>query len=302
MITTRAFMDQIWIDLNSPTKEEVDSLMLTQNIDPIVAKDLLAPTPTQHAQDGDKTIYAVLHIPTFKHSHSISNSNIQEVDFIISENSLVTARYDSIDALHYFAKQVEVSEILNKGKNLHLFFGIMKEIYKSMTDELAYTEDWMEEIEKNIFEGQEKTMVFAISNVGRNLLNFKKIVDPHGNMFEFLRDIGTEKFGKEFGMQAKSLIEEWRRIMRTVNSQIDLITELRETNNSMLSTKQNEIMKQLTIIGSVILPLTIVIQLFSMSFRTFPLMDNPNAFWITLAIMAVVVLIMLAYARLKKWM
>jgi magnesium transporter len=300
MITTRAFMDQTWIDLNSPTREEVDSLMLTYGIDPSIAKDLLSPTPNQHTQEGEKTIYAVLHIPAFKNSHE--GSSVQEVDFVISENSLITARYDSIDALHFFAKQVEVSEILNNGKNVHLFFGIMKEIYKSLTDELAFTEDWMGEIEKNIFEGQEKSMVFTISNVGRNILNFKKIVEPHGNVFEFLRETGTAKLGPEFGAQAKILIDDWRRIMRTVNSQLDLIIELRETNNSMLSTKQNEIMKQITIIGSVMLPLTIVIQLFSMSFRTFPLMEEPNAFWLVLGIMVIVTAVMLAFAKIKKWM
>jgi magnesium transporter len=300
MITTRAFMDQTWIDLNSPSKEEIDSLVLTQNVDPIIAKDLLAPTPTQHAQDRDRIIYAVLHIPVFKHPHSISDS--QEVDFVISENSLITARYDSIDALHYFAKQIEASEILNKSENFPLFFGMMKEIYKSMTDELAYMKDRVEEIENSIFEGQEKAMVFAISGASRNLLNFRRIVDPHGNVFEFLRDIGTEKFGKEFGAQAKALIEEWRRIMRTVNNQIDLVIGLRETNNSMLSTKQNEIMKTLAVIGSVLLPLSIIGQIFGMSIHNFPLIDNPNAFWIIMGLMVVVVLTMLTYARIKKWM
>ncbi len=292
-------MDQTWIDLNSPTKEEVDSLVLTQNIDPIVAKDLLAPTPAQHAQEKDKIIYAVLHIPAFKHSHTVDG--VQEVDFIISENGLITARYDSIDALHYLAKQIEVNEILNKGENSHIFFRMMKEIYKSMTDELAYMEDWMEEIEKNIFEGREKAMVFAISNVDRNLLNFRRIIDPHGNVFEFLRETGAAKFGQEFSLQAKTLMEEWRRIMRTINNQIDLAMELRETNNSMLSTKQNEIMKQLTIVGFVILPLTIIGQLFGLSIRFFPLADNPNAFWIILAIMGAVMLTTIIYAKFKKW-
>ncbi|MEK7634845.1 MAG: CorA family divalent cation transporter [Patescibacteria group bacterium] len=300
MITTRAFMDQIWIDLNSPTREEVDSLMLTYGIDPNITQDLLLPTPTQYSSDAGKNIYAVLHIPCFKHSSA--ESFVQEIDFIISKDSLITARYDSIDALHFFAKQVEVSEILNKGKKTHLFFGIMQEIYKSLTNELSYTEDWMEEIEKNIFEGREKTMVFTISNVGRNLLNLKKIIEPHGHVFEFLRESGTEKFGPEFGEQTKTLQDNWRRIMRVVNNQIELMIELRETNNSMLSTKQNEIMKQLTVIGSILLPLTIVSQLFGMSISNFPLKNEPNAFWIILGIMAIVILTTYAYSKFKKWM
>lgn len=299
MVSTRSYINQTWIDLNSPTKEEVDSLVLVQNISPIIAKDLLTPTPTQYAEEEDGLIYAVLHIPVFKHSHS--SGDVQEIDFIISQNSVVTARYDSIDSLHYFAKQIEVNEILNKGENSNLFFGMMKEIYKSMADELSYLEDWMKEIEKNIFAGREKEMVFTISSAGRNLLNFKRIVDPHGNVFEFLKEKGRLKFGERFEIEAKSLIEEWRHTMRRVNNQIELVNELRETNNSMLSTKQNEIMKRLTIIGSIVLPLTIIGQIFGLSIKYFPLKEEPNAFWIITGLMAVVVVLSAVYARFKKW-
>ena len=300
MITTRSSMNQVWIDLNSPTKEEVDSLLLTQNISSAIAKDLLAPTPTQYAKEDGQIIYAVLHIPSFKHVHSAIDS--QEVDFIIKADGVITARYDSIDAIHYFAKQIEVNEILNKGKNSNLFFGLMKEIYKSMADQLAYMEDWMREIEKNIFEGREKEMVFTISSAGRNILNFKRMVGPHGNVFEFLEKIGKKKFGDEFELEAKAIIEEWRRIIKRVDDQMDLVVELRETNNSMLSTKQNEIMKNLAVIGSVLFPLTIIGQVFGMSIHYFPLIDNPNAFWIILGIMGTVMTSSLIYAKVRKWL
>ena len=299
MLTTRSFINQTWIDLNSPTKEEIDSLVLTHQIDPIIAKDLLSPTPSQNIQDKDNIIYAVLHIPNFRHSHT--ESSLQEIDFIISRDTLITARYDSIDALHYFAKQIEVNEILNKGENSNIFFSMMKEIYKRMEDELAYTKDWMEQIEEKIFKGQEREMVFAISNASRNLLNFRRIVDSHGHVFEFLRDAGTEKFGQDFGKQTKELITEWRKIMRIINSQLELVTELRETNNSMLSTKQNEIMKIFTIMAFVTFPLALIASIFGMNAEHIPIIGRGNDFWIILGIMLVISIAMFAYFRYKKW-
>ena len=300
MITTRAFMDQTWIDMSSPTRDEVDSIVLTQNISPIIAKDLLSPTPSQYTEVDGQMIYTVLHVPTLSRSHIAQD--FQEIDFIISENSVITARYDSIDALHYFAKQAEVSEILNKDEKSHLFFSIMKEIYRGIVDELSYLEDWMKEIEKNIFEGREKEMVGTISDAGRNILNFKRMIDPHGAMFELLKTTGKIKFGDEFGLEAITFEEEWRHTMKRITDQMDLVMELRETNNSLLSAKQNEIMKQLTIIGSILLPLTMVSQLFGMSIVNFPLKENPFAFWIILGIMAGVMIVTFTYAKIKKWM
>ena len=300
MTKTRSLGDQVWTDLSSPSKEEVDSLVLAQNIDPIIAKDLLSPTPKQYVKEFDNTIYAVLHIPSFKHSHA--DGLEQEIDFIITKKDLVTARYDSIDALHLFAKQMEVKEILNKNDYSHLFFGIMKEVYGFLFNEIDYIKDWIKEIEKKIFEGREKEMVFSISSASRNILSFKRIMDPHQGVLFSLGCIGKNIFGEEFEKESKLLLEEWQRLNVETKNVSDMLDELRETNNSMLSTKQNEIMKQLAILGSILLPLTIIGQLFGLSVRSFPLMNHPYAFWIILSLMAVVMLISVIYAKIKKWM
>ncbi|MBN2093994.1 MAG: CorA family divalent cation transporter [Candidatus Zambryskibacteria bacterium] len=292
-------MDQQWIDLNSPTKEEIDSLILTENLDPIIAKDLLLPTPTQYTETRDNMIYTVLHLPSIKQPNALSD--VKEIDFVITPNSLITTRYDSIDALHYFAKQVEVSEILNRGENIHLFFGIIREIYKSVIDELAYMHDWLEEIEKNIFEGQEKAMVFSISSASRNLLNFKKILDPHGAVFDSLKEISEEKFGKNFQNQMKTLIEEWRRIIKTINNQLELTAELRETNNAMLSTKQNETMKVLTIMAFVTFPLSLIAAIFGMNTNYLPIVGSQFDFWIVMGIMSMLSIIMFIFFKYKDW-
>jgi len=299
MIITRTFKDQIWTDINSPTKEEIDSLILSQNIDPGIGKDLLSPTPKQYASESLNAIYSVLHIPYFNHSHSLNIE--QEIDFIITEKSLITARYDNIDALHYFAKQIEVNEILNKNNHSHLFFGLMKEIYESLFNEVDYIKDWMKEIEKNIFEGQEKKMVFSISAASRNLLNFKRIIDPHKTILLDIDHILKKNFGNKFDRDTKILIEELERLMTEIKDIGEMLDELRETNNSILSTKQNEIMKVLTIMAFITFPLSLIAAIFGMNTSFIPIVGLPNDFWIVITIMLLATLAMFAYFRYKKW-
>ena len=94
---------------------------------------------------------------------------------------------------------------------------------------------------------------------------------------------------------------EYLKINSAVKSNLEILRELRDTNDSLLSAKQNEIMKQLTVLGAVVLPLTIIAQLFGMSIKYFPMVDNPNAFWIIVTMMCAVALCTLVYARHKKW-
>lgn len=303
MIVIRSFADQVWTDLNSPTKEEVDSLILAQNINSNIAKDLLSPTPKQYAEESGneltKAIYAVLHFPSFKHSHSLGLE--QEIDFIITPKGLITARYDSIDALHHFAKKVEVQEIFNHDRDSHLFFGVMKEMYEFLFNEIEYMKDWIKEIEKNIFEGHEKEMVFVISNAGRNALSFKRIVGPHKGVLENLYEIGKNNFDAKFGKDARSLLGELDRLNSEIKNIGEMLDELRETNNSILSTKQNEIMKTFTVLAFITLPLSLIAATFGMSTSFIPIIDNENGFWMVLGLMLAVSLAMFAYFKYKKW-
>lgn len=300
MIITRRYMDKAWVDVSSPTKEEIDSLMLSYNIDPRVARDLLAPTPKQEVLCGNGFVYIVLHIPVF--SHSKYEVLEQEIDCIITGENLITVRYDSIDALHYFAKEIEVDEILNKSNLPHPLFGMTKEIYKFLFDELSFIDGYLREIEQKIFAGQEREMVLAISGVARNLLSFRRILTPHLQVWQNFRDEAHDKFSKEFISEISPLQSELGRIMRVIDSLTEMINELRETNNSLLSTKQNEIMKVLTIMAFVTFPLSLIASIFSMNTSYIPLVGSYGDFWMVIGIMIGAAVAMFTFFRYKRWL
>jgi magnesium transporter len=299
MIVARTLLNQNWIDVSSPTKEDVDALMLSYNIGPSIARDLLSPTPKQQTRGYDDSFYAVIHIPIFGRNENGSES--QEVDCVITENSLVTVRYDSIDALHYFAKQMEASEILGNQDEVHPLFGMMKEVYKHLGHELASIEGWLGDIEHKIFQGQEKEMVISISAVARHLLSFRRIVAPHFDVWQNLHNLSKQKFGDEFGRETHLLIEEVKRLVATAENLTEMVSELRETNNSMLSTKQNEIMKVLTIMAFVTFPLSLIAAIFGMNTSFIPLIGLPYDFWLVIGIMLCATLAMFTFFRYKKW-
>lgn len=299
MTTKRSFLGQTWIDLSSPTKEEIDSLVLSTTLDPIVAKDLLSPTPKQMVKEFDGGIYLVLHIPFFKHS-KLQNTE-QEIDFVIGKQSLITARYDNIDALHHFEKRMEVAEILNKESEPHLFWELTEEIYKFLFDETEYIQDRMEEIENKTFSGLEKEMVWGISYIGRNLLLLKRVVSSHEAVWSNLEKIGEKHFGVKFAKEAKKVQEEWLQLMNKVKNMIDSLDEIRQTNNSILTTKQNEVMQIFTILAFVTFPLSLIAAIFGMNTSFIPIVGLANDFWLVIGIMVLMSLAMFIYFKYKKW-
>jgi len=82
---------------------------------------------------------------------------------------------------------------------------------------------------------------------------------------------------------------------------MESLHELRETNNSLLTTKQNETMKVFTVLAFITLPLSLIASLFNMDLVDIPLEHQPYGFWIVIAGMAVISLCMLWFFKYKKW-
>jgi magnesium transporter len=303
MINTYKYDNETWIDIDRGTGDEIREVMEKYNIHPLVARELTGVTRKPLIEFHNGYIFCILHFPAWKHTHGEEQN--QEVDFIIGRDLLITARYDTIDALHKFGKSLQVKEILEKEhKDISshtVFFGMLRELYSGLLDELEYIEDVTDDIESKIFKGRERDMVVSISEISRTLLDFKRVTDSHREILEVLRRQGETIFGKSFAGEIEIITLDYLKINTTIRADLEVLRELRDTNDSLLSTKQNEIMKQLTVLGAVVLPLSIITQLFGMSIHTFPLVDNPNAFWIILTMMFAVALCTLIYARHKKW-
>src|SRR3989338_6634843 len=112
MLTKYTHNNITWIDLESPTKDEVHKIMEEYSIHPVVAGGLLWPKIKQRFNIFDNYIYIILLSPVFRHTQG-SQQN-QEVDFIVGKDFIITTRYDTIDPLHNFSKVFEVNSLLDK--------------------------------------------------------------------------------------------------------------------------------------------------------------------------------------------
>jgi magnesium/cobalt transport protein CorA len=305
MINTYKNKHEVWVDIDRGTPEEIYSIMHTYNVHPLVARELNSTTPKQRLEFHEGYIYCILHFPAYRHTHEPGNHS-QEVDFIIGKHVLITARYDTIDALHEFGKNLEMREVLDHKnesfKHESLFVTMLQTLYKSLWEELEYIEDVTEDITAKIFTGKEKDMVVSISNVTRTLLDFKKIIDGHREILELLTKKGKDLFGKNFADEIELITLEYTKIHSMVRSNLETLRELRDTNNSLLTSKQNETVKQLTVVSFVLLPLNLTAFIFAMRTEGMPIIDNPLAFWIVIGIMITIGSLGFIYVKHKKWL
>lgn len=305
MISRYTYKDLVWVDVQSPTPDEVRGLMDEFNIHPLAADELLTPTLRPKVDLYANFIYLILHFPVISHKHE--GGKDQEIDFIVGKNFLITTHYDLIDPLHEFSKVFEVNSILersNMGDHAgFILFYIMKELYKMLDRELDHVNHDFIDIEAKIFGGKERDMVNDISHLNRDLLNFKQTLRPHKEVLESFEIAGTKFFGQDFSYYLRTIVGEHYKISAILDGHRETLLELRDTNDSLLTTKTNDIMKTLTVTTFIMLPLTLMASLFGMNAVDIPLVTKTGGFWLVVALMICTTSLLYSYFKfVKKWM
>lgn len=293
----------VWVDLESPSRDEVRDVVDQFAIPQLVAEELLLPATKPRVEFGTDYVYLVLHFPALRHSHKTRE---QEIDFVIGRNFLVTTHYDTIDPLHKFSKVFEVNSLLEKsslGDHAgYLLFYMLKNLYQSVEHEVEYVLHDLASIEEHIFSGHEVKMVNAISRSARDLLNLRQRIEPHREVLRDFEAGALHFFGAEFAPYMRAISDEYYRVHNHIMRATESLHELRETNNSLLSTKQNETMRVLTIMALLTFPLALFVAIFDIQAKSNPIIGLPYDFWIIVGLVITAGAGMLWYFKYKKWL
>ena len=304
MTNTFAYRNVEWIDLESPSYEEVKDVADRHKFNRVLAEELLRPTPKARVDLYHDYLYLVLHFPAIKHSHTASTS--QEIDFIIGKNFIVTTHYDTIDPLHEFSKIFEVNSITDRGDmGEHagfVFYHMLKHVYKGMEDELESIKDRLTRTQAGIFSGRENRMVEEISRLSRDVLDIKGILRPHEHILEQLSIAALNFFGKDFEYPMHAIKSDYYRLWTEVLNAADMVVELRETNNTLLSTRQNEIMRQFAAVAFIALPVGLGLTLLQIDTVSRPLVGTPGDFYAILLGSVALAILLYSYSKAKKWL
>ncbi len=292
-----------WIDLESPTHEEIVTIAEEFDLHPVVSSELLNPSERAKVDVYSNAIYLILHFPI--RNKKTEHIEEVEVDFVLTENNLITTHYELVDPLHEFAKVFEAGSYLNNGKNnTHagfLFFFAIRELYKNALFVLESLGHDIRDIEKHIFSGGEAEMVEKISKVNRALIDIKQSMRYHKETLKSFSKACTQMYGAEFGYYLSAIEGEYERIEQISEENRQMIRDLRETNDSLLSAKTTATIKRLTAVNVVMLPLMLICFIFSMN-STYLRLDDARMVMLVFTGMILVGVASLVYFRTKKWL
>lgn len=291
-----------WIDFEDPQKDDIVYLQENFNIHPLAIEELVTPTYQPKVVQYSNCLFLSVHIPLFDIEHRTTYAG--ELDIILTADHLITSHRHSIYQLTSFFLDLEKSagkrRLYLESAPVHLLHHILEILLNSCFPRLNHIADKLEFIEQQVFNGNEKEMVFEISVLKRDILNFRRTLKPQRSIIESFIQREHSFVPNEMKIYFQDLIGTNIRLWNILESQKETIEALEATNNSLLSNKLDLTMKVLTIFSAILLPMTVYSNMLAMS-ASIPFGTNPYAFWIHAGFMAILSLITITVFKRKKW-
>ncbi len=292
-----------WVDIQNPTREDIQFLKERFNFHTLVMEELIPPIWRTKVEVFPDYLFLVLHYPVY--NKELRETRPQELDILITKDTVITSHYSSILPIKYLFDRCnlypERKIAYMDGGAGQLLYHILNELWESSILKLTRINKKLDEIEEAIFKGQEAKMLKEISFTKADIINFLRIVVPQGEIFESLKTEGVAFFGSYIEPYLNHLIGHWSQVKNDLQSYKDTIRALEETNNSLLAHKTNEIVRILTLFSVIVLPLMILSQIFGMNVNL-PFLEDPRNFWYVISLMILGTFGMAAYFKKKKWM
>ena len=290
----------VWVDLAAPSIPESLILSDTFNFHRLSVEDAMSERQYPKAEAYDGYLYVILHGIHYKPGDHRFGTH--DVDFFVGPNYLVTVHDgDSASIIDMRDHATRNPKILSEGpvSLLHRIVDAMVDSYRPEMDKL---EDRIDELEKEIFAQPDPTLVRRLLEEKRQIAGLRRIVTPQRDVVARLARRDFVDISTEMSFRFRDVYDHLVRVSDDVLIFQDRITGLLDAHLSNVSNRLNEVMKVLTVVSTILFPLTLLTSVYGMNV---PLPRFPGGeaaqFWWLFGIMLVTAVAMLMMFRRRRW-
>jgi magnesium transporter len=292
-----------WVDFNQPTDEELKLLDTLFHFHPLAIEDCGPSLQRPKVENYDEYLFIVVHAVKERRNEK-KRFGVHEVNLFLGENFLVSVHLDdqpSIDQL--FTSFEKKNRSIEYTPN-YLAYLIIDHIVDEFFPLVEYVENQLNKMEEKIFHIKNPTdhLINQIFYLRRSLLSLKKIVLPHRDMLSILLHddfINRDRRTRAYFMD---IYDHLMRLMDRIDNQREIVSGLLEMCLSLQSKHMNEIMKILTIFGTIFLPITFISSVYGMNFEGMPELHWKYGYPFALGLMAITAIGFVIYFKRKHWL
>jgi magnesium transporter len=291
-----------WQHIPNPTEEDFTYLENTYYFHPLDLEDCRQMNQRSKVDIYDDYYFLILLFPEFDRQNRFIKT--REVKIFWGEDYIITIgkTHWIVDKLFREAyEQEERGEDFEVGTSDALLYLILERLMNETLYLLRKVGLELELINRELFSGRAQRTIERLSVTRKNIILLNTVLKPQLRVFNKFESGVIKGYADNMEDYWGNILDYYNRMWDMTEDFGELIEGLSTTFDSMQTNKTNEIMKILTLISSIVLPLTFLTGIYGMNVLL-PLQNDNMAFWIIVVVMVFLVGSMLVFFRRKKWM
>lgn len=280
-------------------KEDIKEAAEIFNLHPLVVEDILHTEQRSKVEDYGDSYFIVMRM------FALINGNIedQQVSFVLKDNMLITFTEEDYGIFkNQVGDKLVAGTTRSRGKGEdYLLYRLLDIIIDNYYFVLQHIEQKLEKLDSEILHKASDSHIVVLQQLKSDLLYIRKNLLPARELITTLMRNNIEYFDEDNKYYLRDLHDHMLRNIEELDFEREQINSLMDFYYSLQQHKMNNVMKTLTIVSFIFLPLTFVASLYGMNFSVIPRANDPYGFWEVLAGMGIIAFFLVVYAIRRKW-
>ena len=297
------FGDLTWINIEHPTERETEYLAQNYSFHPLDLDDCLSRIQRPKIDEYKDYLFLVFHFPVFNQEKHVTAPG--QVSVFIGEEYLITLHKGGLKPLVKLFKECQIDEEsrqenFSQGSG-YLLYRIIDRLVDYCLPILNKIGNNIEDVEDNIFADEMPRAIKQISMLRRDIISFRRIIWPMRAVIGRLES-KVRRFTKiDLEVYFGDMVDHVDKIWDGLDEYKEIIEGLNDTHDSLSTNRTNEVIRVLTIVATILLPITLVASIFGMNIPLGVFGVSNFSFLYVILIMLAIVGGMLYFFRRRHW-
>lgn len=291
-----------WINVNGLNHvEAIEKIGNHFNLHPLVLEDIVSISQRPKLDEHDDYLFVVV-----KMLHHAKDDTLvsEQVSFILGKGYVLSFQEAEGDVFDTVRERIRHGK--GRVRNMqadYLLYVLMDAIVDHYFTIIEALGDKIEDYEDCIFSGEvNKTINKDIQDLKREILKIRRAIFPLRDVINRIEKHEGTLILKKTKTFYRDIYDHLIQVSENIDIYREMIWSLMDMYMTTISNKLNEVMKVLTIMSSIFIPLTFIAGVYGMNFDNIPELHYKNAYFILWGVMIVLFLVMLYYFKRKKWL
>ncbi|MFV0340461.1 MAG: magnesium/cobalt transporter CorA [Parachlamydiaceae bacterium] len=293
---------KVWLEITGVSDPKtINSIGNFLKLHPLLLEDIMSPAQRSKLDDYRDYIYIATRVLRFS-SPSDGILEDEQLSIVLNSELLITFVEKECGVLAPIRERLKkpASRMRQKGVD-YLAYAILDSIVDHYFLALERVDHTLEGLEEELLTDPKPNTLFTIQKIKREMALLRKIIWPTRELINHFRRIESPLIHNATKVYAYDVYDHTIQAIETVESFRDVTSGMIDIYLSTINQKMNEIMKVLTVVATIFVPLTFITSLYGMNFKAMPELDSEWGYPLVLLAMAAITLLMLWFFRRKRW-